>query len=261
MKTINKPIVFRLLKRAEKPSTEGRHYPLSFRLPSSDQVYDEGAGRARVIRYAIGEQSVFQDEQKNERPIIGDVIFSNGTIIVDRRETLLLEYLTKSNYYQSNPNRMPNTTPLYDIIDNSVNAESTVNNIELEHTAVDIALKMTPQQLVAYCDAAGLDSNRSMYELKHDVLALAKRDPQKFLESASNPLTDMNQIIKDAIKFKIIYMNKTKREFGFLNGKDKEMITAVPQGQDMMEYFVEYCMTDEGAEAYEVISSKIESMM
>ena len=56
-------------------------------------------------------------------------------------------------------------------------------------------------------------------------------------------------------------MNKSKREFGFLDGKDKEMIVAVPQGQDMMEYFVEYCMTDEGAEAYEVIFSTIEEMM
>ena len=156
---------------------------------------------------------------------------------------------------------MPGITPLYDIVDHSINAEATVNDIELEHTAIDVALKMTPQQLVAYCDANGINSNRSMYELKHDVLALAKREPEKFLETASNPATDMTQIIKDAIKFKIIYMNKTKREFGFLNGKDKEMITAVPQGQDMMEYFVEYCMTDEGADAYEVISSKIESMM
>ena len=261
MKNINKPIVFRLLKRAENPSTVGRHYPLSFRIPSLDQIYDEDAGKARVIRYAIGEQSVFQDEQKNEKPVIGDVIFSNGSIIVDRRETLLLEYLKKSNYYKSNTNRMPGITPLYDIVDHSINAEATVNDIELEHTAIDVALKMTPQQLVAYCDANGINSNRSMYELKHDVLALAKREPEKFLETASNPATDMTQIIKDAIKFKIIYMNKTKREFGFLNGKDKEMITAVPQGQDMMEYFVEYCMTDEGADAYEVISSKIESMM
>lgn len=261
MKDIDRPVVFRLLKRAEKPSTQGRHYPLSFRLPSIDQIYDEKAGKARVIRYAIGEQSVFQDEQKNEKPIIGDVIFSNGSIIVNKRETLLLDYLKSSNYYQSNTNRMPGITPLYDIVDNSINAESTVNDIELEHTAVDTALKMTPQQLVAYCEANRIDSNRSIYELKHDVLALAKREPLKFLETASNPATDMTQIIKDAVKFKIIYMNKTKREFGFLNGKDKEFIVAVPQGQDMIEFFVEYCMTDEGAEAYEVISSKIEAMM
>jgi len=261
MKNINKPIVFRLLKRAENPSTQGRHYPLSYRIPSVDQVYDEQAQRARVIRYAIGEQSVFQDEQKNEKPVIGDVIFSNGSIVVDKRETLLLEYLKSSNYYKSNNNRMPGITPLYDIVDHSINAEATVNSIELEHTAVDTALRMTPQQLVAYCDANGINSNRSMYELKHDVLSLAKRDPEKFLENASNATTDMSQVIKDAIKFKLIYMNKTEREFGFLNGKDKEMIVAVPQGNDMIEYFVEYCMTDEGADAYETISSAIEDMM
>ena len=39
------------------------------------------------------------------------------------------------------------------------------------------------------------------------------------------------------------------------------MIVAVPQPNDMMEYFVEYCMTDEGADAYETISSAIEDMM
>ena len=261
MKDLNRPVVFRLLKRAENPATQGRHYPLSYRIPSIDQVYDEVAGKARVIRYAIGEQSVFQDQQKNEKPIIGDVMFSNGSIIVDKRETLLLEFLKTSNYFNSNSNRMPGITPLYDIVDHSINAESNVNNIEVEHAAVDAALKMNPQQLVAYCDANKINSNRSIYELKHDVLSLAKNNPEKFLETASNPTTDMSQVIKDAIKFKIIYMNKSKREFGFLDGKDKEMIVAVPQGQDMMEYFVEYCMTDEGAEAYEVISSTIEEMM
>ena len=261
MKNINKPIVFRLLKRAENPSTQGRHYPLSYRVPSVDQVYDEQAQRARVIRYAIGEQSVFQDEQKNEKPVIGDVIFSNGSIVVDKRETLLLEYLKSSNYYKSNTNRMPGITPLYDIVDHSINAEATVNNIELEHAAVDTALKMTPQQLVAYCDANGINSNRSMYELKHDILAFAKRNPEEFLDSASNPTTDMSQVIKDAIKFKIIYMDKTKREFGFLDGKKKEMIVAVPQGQDMIDFFVGYSMTEDGEDAYEAISSKIQSMM
>lgn len=253
-----RPVVFRLLKKNPNPATQGRHYALTYRIPSTDQIFDARANKARVIRYAIGEQSLYQDEQKNDKPVIGDIIFTNGSIIVDPRETLLLEFLEKSNYCSSNENRMPNVNPLYERVDNQKKSEEIVNTIEMEHAAVDAVIKMRPQELIAYCAAAGINSDRTMYEIKHDVLSIAKSNPGAFLETLGNPDTGLNQLIADALKFKLIYMDEAKREFGFQHGNQKDMFVAVPAGQDMKEFLGGWLLSDEGVEVHEGIKEALD---
>jgi hypothetical protein len=71
-KNNKKPTIFRLTKMNPNPATEGRYYPINFRIPSVDEIYDEETGTNRKIRYVIGEQSIFEDEQSSKNPVIGD---------------------------------------------------------------------------------------------------------------------------------------------------------------------------------------------
>ena len=58
--------IFRLVYRNDKPSTTGRHYPVSHRIPSIDEVYDEATKRNRKIQYVLGEQSIIAQGTPNE---------------------------------------------------------------------------------------------------------------------------------------------------------------------------------------------------
>lgn len=261
MRDLNKPVVFQLVRKATNPATSGKYYPASNRIPSIDQIYDAESGKARVIRYSQGEQSIFQDEQKNEKPIIGDIVFSNGVLTVDKRETLLLEFLMNSNYNAQNDDRMPGTTPIYTVVDGENNAKTSLEALELEHTAVDSAMGMNPQQIVGFATAMKWDTNRSMYELKHDLISFAKGNPEKFLEIATDPATDRLQVIKDAIDFKVLYADKVKREIGWKKGNAKTVIVEVPMGEDMVEYFANWTLETEGEKVFTLLKKKLSEVL
>lgn len=261
MRDFDRPVVFQLVRKATNPATAGKYYPASNRIPSVDQIYDEASKKARLIRYSLGEQSIFQDEQKNEKPIIGDIVFSNGVLTVDKRETLLLDFLMNSNYNESNSNRMPNVSPIYRVVDKEVNAKSALEQMELEHNAVDAAMNMAPQQIVGFATAMKWDTTRTMYELKHDLISFAKTNPEGFLEVATDPATDRLQVIKDAIDFKILYADKNKREIGWKKGSAKNAIVDVPMGEDLIEYFANWTLEEEGEKVFKQLKKKLSEVL
>ena len=247
-----KASVYVLSRRSEKPATQGRHYPVSHRIPSMDEIYDEETGRNRMIRYAIGEQSIYVDEQTSDNPVLGDIIFNNGTLVVQYQQVTLREFLEASNWNKSNPDRMTNKKVIYDLLDGEVDAQKSIENLEVEFHAMELLMSMDAQKMVGYARALGVNVDRSMYEIKHDMMVMAKSQPQLFLDEISNPKTERKQIILDAEDERVVVVNTAKRQI-FWGFGAKEVITTVPIGIDPRDHFVDYTFGDEGQEVFKKI--------
>jgi hypothetical protein len=250
-----KSTIYQLSQKTEAPATQGKNYPATARVPSLDEIYDEETNTNRMIRYVIGEPSIFEDEQTSDKPVLGDIVFTNGILPVPYNQATLKKYLDTSNYNGGNPNRIEDKRVLFQAIDNEFDAQKSMKDMEIEYLATDTLMKLDAQKMVGYARAMGLDVDRSMYEIKHDMMVMAKGNPKLFMEEISNPMIERKQVIMDAIDEMIVIELKGKRQFVW--GDSKELIFTVPVGVDVIDALTEYTFDDEGTSVF----SRIKRLM
>tara|TARA_R110002167_G_scaffold3430_5_gene16768 strand:+ start:8027 stop:8935 length:909 start_codon:yes stop_codon:yes gene_type:complete len=255
------PIVFRLKKGLAKsnPYGEGSKHNMTYRLPSVDEIFDVEKNTNRKIQYVLGEESVFAKEQ-SDNPVLADIIFVNGALIATAQQVNLLKYLELSNYNDSNPNRMPGKTALFYKVNIESDTKDTVETMEVEADALYTARSMEPQKLVGYARTIGVNTDRSMYEIKHDVMSFARDNPSEFLKSIDDPRTERKQVILDAIDYGIIVFSHHANEINWVMGTKKPIIMHTPVGVEKLDYFVEYTFDSEGEDVYKEIQKKMKRM-
>ena len=247
-KNKRKSTIYQISYKNEVPATQGKHFASSSRIPSLDEIYDEKTNTNRMIRYVMGEQSIFQDEQTSDNPIIGDIVFTNGILPVKYNQINLKTYLDACNYNGSNPDRIQDKKALFNIINNEFDAEKSLDEMEVQYLAVDTLMKMDAQKMIGYARAMDVDVDRSMYEVKHDMMVMAKNNPQLFMDEISNPMIERKQVIMDAIEERLITENKGKRQFIWTD--TKELIFTVPVGVNPVDALTEYTFDDEGTPVF-----------
>lgn len=259
---VKKPTVFKLVKKNHKPALQGRYYPSQKRIPSEEVIYDPTIGKNRVIRYAPGQQSIYKDEQNsnpNEKVVIGDIIFQNGSLVVDHTNPLLLEFLSLSNFNRSNPNRIKGTKILFEEINKEQDAKKSMENEVSQIRAANSVLNMEFADLKGYARVLGVNVSRSSDEIRHDMLVLAKKDPKRFMSGMDDPRTKRKQIIMDAMMHKIIEVNG--RSINWILGDSKNLITAVPIGQEAVSWFAEWTLNEkDGQDVYSEIEKKVKKL-
>jgi hypothetical protein len=250
---------FKLIKRKAKPALEGRHYPSIKRLPSEEEIYDPIKNETRTIRYAIGEPSIFKDEQP-EKVVLGDIIFQNGSIIVPKTTPNLIKFLTLSNFNAENKNRKPEKMRIFTELNPERDAEQILEKEETVARAKALVFTMDFEDLRGYARVLGVNVNRSVAEIKHDMLTLAAKDPSGFVAGIDDPLTKRQQVIMDAHSCGVIEISG-KGAF-WKHGDDKKLITPIPTGRDGVAWFAEWVGTDkEGGIAYREIEKKTQKLL
>ena len=116
---------------------------------------------------------------------------------------------------------------------------------------------MDAQKLVGYARALGINIDRSMYEIKWDMMNFAKSDPVAFLEGIDDPRTERTQVIMDAEQANIITFSGNRNEVCWLLGNTTATIVHVPVGADKRDYFVDWTFENEGEVVYQEILRKL----
>ena len=243
-----KTFMYTLSSRNEAPATQGMNYPATARIPSIDEIYDEKLHANRMIRFVVGEQSIYEDEQTSDKPVLGDIVFTSGILPVQYNQVTLKKYLDACNYNAGNPSRIESKKALFTMVDDEFDAQQSMKDMEVEYLATDTLMKMEAQKMVGYARAMGVDEDRSMYEIKHDMMVMAKGNPQLFMDEISNPMIERKQVIMDAIDDMIVILNSGKRQFTWAH--NKELIFTVPVGVDAVDALTEYTFDDEGASVF-----------
>ena len=91
--------------------------------------------------------------------------------------------------------------------------------------------------------AFSIDVDRPVDEIKYDLLQKAKTSPKVFIESFDNPMVAMKSKVKQAISYQILNADTDAIKWFDTN----KFIISVPVGQDPVDVFVRYCMTEAAA--------------
>ena len=205
-------------------------------MQSGITVYDEETGMVREIRYCENENSIWKDEQA-DRSVKTPVIFRMGRLFVNERQPNL------RNFLKIHPENKENGGSLFELVDNLKKVEVDIDNEFLVNDAITMLRTKELDELLAVALAYGMDIDRPTSEVKHDLLLKAKKSPKVFIESFDNPVVAMKSKIRQAISYQIIKAANDGVKWFDTN----KHIVSVPTGQDPVDVFVRYCMTEAAA--------------
>lgn len=205
-------------------------------MQSGVTVYDEETGMVREIRYCENENSIWKDEQ-SERSVKTPVIFRMGRLFVNERQPNLKAFL------EIHPSNKANGGSVFELVDNLKKVEVDIDNEFLVNDAINLLRTKELDDLLAVALAYGMDIDRPIAEVKHDLLLKAKAAPKTFIESFDNPIVSMKSMVKQAVSYQILKADNDGVKWFDTN----KLIISVPAGQDPVDVFVRYCMTETAA--------------
>jgi hypothetical protein len=250
---------FKLVKRNEKPALKGRHYPSIKILPSEEVIYDPAKDQSRTIRYAIGEASIYKDEQPAE-VVLGDIIFQNGSIIVPYTNPSLIEFLVLSNHNTENPHRKTEKERIFVELNPARDAEQALELEEATSRAKALVFTLPFDDIRGYARVCGVNVNRSASEIKWDMKILAEKDPVGFMAGLDDPATKRQQVLHDAANCGVIEISG--KGAYWKHGDTKNLITPIPAGKNGVEWMAEWTLTDEeGKTVFKEIDKKTQTLM
>ncbi len=118
-----------------------------------------------------------------------------------------------------------------------------MDNEFLVNDAINLLRTKELDDLLAVALAYGMDIDRPIAEVKHDLLLKAKAAPKTFIESFDNPVVSMKSMVKQAVSYQILKADSDGVKWFDTN----KHIISVPAGQDPVDVFVRYCMTEAAA--------------
>lgn len=252
---MKKTSVFVLTKRKERPALRGRHYPGYFRLPSTDEIYDPEKDSIRTIRYAIGETSIYKEDQP-EKVTLGDIIFVNGTITVDKTNPNLIKFLQLSNHNEDNKNRVSGKAIYFKKLNPQETAKKSVDSIILESKAVAACLGMNFEKLKGYAKVMSIDTNRSAEEIRHDMILFAKKNPKTFMDGIDDPSIARQSVVNDAVELGILKVEG--RHVKWAGGGKGALIKTAPVGVEPVKHLAEWTMEDkDGGDLFDELEKRV----
>ena len=249
-------------KQPAKPSWEikdrtyllkGNKTPITFTLNSRHTHrypllwFDKEAATQKELRYAVNQNSPLKQEQKGESTL-GHIIFKEGILSVPKErqnlQKLLSLYHPKKDilYYEYNPIEV---------------AEDQLDYLEYEIDALNMARQIDIDQAEAILrvELGSKVSKMGSKELKRDLMLFAKRQPQLFIELASDDNVQLRNFAIRASEAGIITLSQDQRTF--IWGANNRKLMNVPFDENPYSAFAAFLKTDEGVEIYKSIDKKL----
>lgn len=215
-------------------------------MQSGVTVYDKEKNMVREIRYCERENSIYKDEQA-PNSVKTPVIFRMGRLFVPKTKPNLMEFLSM------HPANVANGGSMFELVDIKKKREVSLDNEFLVNDAINLLRNKELDELFSVAVAYGMDIDRPVAEIKHDLLIKAKTNPQSFIESFDNPAVAMKTKIRMAQKYNIIKLNSD----GIRWFDSNQLIVSVPAGKDPLDVFVRYCLTEAAVPVIEEIDRQL----
>ena len=249
------PSIYELIKSSKRPDGSTQ-YPVVYMVKSEDIIFDPERGDNRKIRYVPGETSIYADEQSPNAKMREPISFTNGFLFVDKTNPTLKKYLDHCNSNADNPNRMQGKTAAFRLKDQSRDAKTDIQKAVNTMDAVQAALKMPLNELVGYAKVLGVNTNKSVDEIRWDMKIEAEKSPATFLAGMNDPRTEMKQLLLMAEESGVISMKKTG--VTWTNSGNTICVPAI--GVKPIERMVDYCSEGEGEQIYAEIERRLKAI-
>ena len=241
----------RTIKRKEVVN-ENKEYKINkgggvvYMLPQKGvTVYDEANDTVREIRYCPNEPSIYVDEQ-SDNAVRQSVAFRMGRLFVPKEKPNLRKFLDMH----------PQNGPVFKEIDKRRDAEK---ELEKEFILTDAIAKVRDADINDLLPVAiyfGVNINAPVSEIRYNLLTIAKRKTEEFLQSFDSPQVMTRSTIQQARDYQILSVKKN----GVFWFDSNNLIVSVPVGQDPMDVMVRFCLTEKGASVLSNLEERLDKL-
>ena len=226
--------------------------PLSYTLLSRNSPraplmwFDEEKGINRVLRYALNQNSPFEDEQDNNS-ILEPIIFEDGFLRVPKTNPALQAFL---HYH-------PGNGRVFEEVDKEKDAKAEVDDLNIELDALLAARQLSIEQ-VEMMTRVLFDRDPSYVttaELRRDILVFAKNSPKEFLQIMNDPELNYQAKIKTFFENKLLVFRNGDKEIWFNTASNKKKMCSIPYGQDPYEFAGLYLKSDDGLDYLKMLET------
>ena len=227
--------------------------PLTFTLSSRNTsrkplMYFDGKVN-RSLRYARNQKSPFEDEQDGNF-ILEPIVFEDGFMSVPKENQVLQHFLSLH----------PDSGTTFSEVNKEKDAQEELDIITMEADALVAARSMDikEMEMIARVLLEIDPSKVSSSELKRDILILAKRYPQDFLDALEDPSIDMYGKVALFLQNNLLGFRNNKRDVHFNLKTNKKRMMSIPFGEDHNSAIAAYLQSNDGIEILKMLEKHLE---
>lgn len=271
----NKHFVFELTKKNgpgslmfSKETNKVVEFPISYNLPLVGTVYlkdAKGVVYPKRIRYVVGENSIFVDEQTPDDKYPKKMVYASfikGRFQVDGKESVLLKYLFTCDSCETKKDRDSKKPALFRLVDKSAIAKKQNEELKLEFDVLewcdkaDFTTKILPLAKLIFREEQLL---QSASEIRFDMKVLARRNPKSFKAILDDPKTERGIVVNAAIERGVIYVAPESNSLHWTNNPS-DVISVAPEGSKVVQDFISKSFTSKGESVYNNIKRHLDMM-
>jgi hypothetical protein len=241
----------RTIKRREVVN-ENKEYKINkgggvvYMLPQKGvTVYDEANDTVREIRYCPNEPSIYVDEQ-SENAVKQSVAFRDGRLFVPKEKPNLRKFLEIH----------PQNGPIFKEVNKRRDAEQELQKEFLLTDAIAKVRDTDINDLLPVAIYFGVNINAPVSEIRYNLLNIAKRKTQDFLQSFDSPQVMARSTVQQAKEYQIINV-KSNGVFWF---DSNNLIVSVPVGQEPIDVMTRFCLTEKGAATLSNLEERLDRL-
>ena len=150
----------------------------------------------------------------------------------------------------------PQNGPVFKEIDKRRDAEK---ELEKEFILTDAIARVRDADINDLLPVAiyfGVNINAPVSEIRYNLLTIAKRKTEEFLQSFDSPQVMTRSTIQQARDYQILSVKKN----GVFWFDSNNLIVSVPVGQDPMDVMVRFCLTEKGASVLSNLEERLDKL-
>ncbi len=256
----DKIIRFRLLNIRKDENGKWK-VPFMKGIPSKDRIVDPATKKiydiANIVRIGI-----------NDNPEIQTPFFTSGdagriSINPQRAEDInLYEYLWISNYNASNPLRDKTKAAIYELEDESKDAERFLDKQAIRLSALQRVAVMSDDEVKVIGGASGLtDPGDEITVIRRKLMSFADENPKGFhdLDARVSGNTEYYAIVRRAMDAKIVFLDKKGPAWKYVASNGK-ILSGLKGGDDetQIRNFADWLRnTEEGNTVFRIIKETL----
>lgn len=229
--------------------------PLTYSIASRDSrtsrlmFEDEKTGEQRPLRYARNYPTPFVDEQDDDKVILEQVSFIDGSLSVPSGNKALQFFMHVH----------PLNGVVFKELDPEKEAKKEFEILEREIEALTIAKGLSIEQIEMFGrQLLGMDvSKYSTKEIHRDLLMYARDYPEAFLDLLEDPELQVKDVAVKAIQEGYLQFRNNGRDIYYNLPDNKKKLMTIPLGEEGEEALAAYFLTKEGKELYKFLEQEL----
>ena len=212
-------------------------------------VYDSDQDTVREMRYCPNEPSIWADEQ-GDRARKETVAFREGKLFVAKDKPNLRKFM------DLHPFNMANGGKIFKQIDKKKDAEVELAREFKLTEAIAMVRDKDIKELLPIALYFGVNINKPVTEIRYNLLNIAKKKTQEFIQSFDSPQVQTRSTIQQGNDYQIINV-KADGTYWFDSNR---LIVSTPVGQDSMDVMVRFCLTEKGASVLSTLEDRLDRL-